>query len=276
MVEASKIDHRLITPYHPRANGVAERTVQTATRAIKKLLKGVKHNWDAYVPFVQFCINQKVSERHKHRPFTVIFGRQANAFADFSDAPAAPDSALPSIEHKKFIEEVQTHVDAMQQTLFPEVAANNQTTSARATGKYNKAHRTVDIPLESFVMVRDKARKSKLDHTNEGPYKVVNKTQGGSYVLQDLAGQLLPHNFPPSALISLSTNPTFTQESYEVDAILDHRDTPQGYEYLVRWKNYTSEDDTWESEDNFDDLGAAHEYWSRRGLPAPLAQTGGE
>lgn len=34
------IDHRLVTPYHPRANGLAERFVQTACRSIKKLLEG--------------------------------------------------------------------------------------------------------------------------------------------------------------------------------------------------------------------------------------------
>ena len=51
------IDHRLITPYHPRANGLAERFVQTACRAIKKLLEGDESNWDLHVPAVQLAIN---------------------------------------------------------------------------------------------------------------------------------------------------------------------------------------------------------------------------
>ena len=46
MAEIARIDHRLITPYHPRANGIAERYVQTATRAIRKQLHGVKKSWD--------------------------------------------------------------------------------------------------------------------------------------------------------------------------------------------------------------------------------------
>ena len=38
------IDHRLVTPYHPRANGFAERFVQTACRAIKKIWRGTNPN----------------------------------------------------------------------------------------------------------------------------------------------------------------------------------------------------------------------------------------
>ena len=42
IVGTCKIDHRLITPYHPRANGTAERTVQTAKLLILKLIRGIK------------------------------------------------------------------------------------------------------------------------------------------------------------------------------------------------------------------------------------------
>ena len=81
LTTAAGIDHRLITPYHPRANGAAERTVQTSTRLIKKLAKGAAKSWDVYLPFIQYCINQKISRRHQHAPFAVVFGR-LHAFAD--------------------------------------------------------------------------------------------------------------------------------------------------------------------------------------------------
>jgi len=278
MLHVSKIEHRLVSPYHPRANGVAERAVQTATRAIKKMLEGIKHNWDVYVPFVQYCINQKISERHGHRPFEVVFGRQANGFANFSATPIPAEFEPSSTEHEQAMAEIKLRVKAMQEQMFPEVARKSQTKADKTAQAFNKRKRTVDIPIDTFVMVRDNnPRRSKLEPANKGPYRVVRKTKGGSYVLEDNEGQLLPHNFPPSAIISLSTLPTFEQSSYEVEVILNHQETKDGMRYLVRWKHHSPEHDSWEPEENFDDLGVIHEYWSRRGQSiAGSAESGGE
>ena len=52
--------HRLITPYNPRANGVAERWVQLAVRAIRKCLEGAETDWDLFTPGTQLALNTRV------------------------------------------------------------------------------------------------------------------------------------------------------------------------------------------------------------------------
>jgi len=263
------IDHRLITPYHPRANGIAERTVQTAIRLIKKLLNGVKKEWDLHVPFAQFCINQKIAEIHQSAPFSVMFGRTTNAFNNFSNIdsnlPDSPDAEQQAI----FLAEVNQHIREMKEALFPGIADKISNAQAKGKAYFDANHRQVSFPLNSYVMVRDTRRSNKLDPINEGPYKIINKTKGGAYILEDGEGKLLERNFPPSALIIISADPIYGEPSYEVEAILNHRKTDNGYEYLVRWKNYTADDDSWEPQENFDDLETIQRYWVRRNKAKP-------
>src|SRR5215468_2719889 len=96
LFDGAKIDHRLTTSYHPRANGVAERTVQTAVSTIKKLLEGAQNDWDLTIPFAQFSMNTKVAAIHNSTPYSVLFGHYANLFEDFSAAPDAPAPITPA------------------------------------------------------------------------------------------------------------------------------------------------------------------------------------
>jgi hypothetical protein len=91
--------------------------------------------------------------------------------------------------------------------------------------------------------------------------------------VQDNAGALLSRNYPPSALKLISADPVLTSESYDVEAILNHRPAAHGYEYLVRWKNFSKEHDSWEPAANFDDEATIANYWSRRKESAAVAST---
>ena len=256
----AKVDHRLITPYHPRANGIAERTVQTSVSTIKKLLDGAHKDWDMTVPFVQYAMNAKVAAIHKSTPFAVLFGRSANLFADFSSTPET--SSTPT--------DVEARVQFMQESLFPGIADLSRAAKDAMKSSFDTAHMQIDIPTDSYVMVRGNTRRRKLDPRFEGPFKVVGKS-GSAYTLQDNTGALLPRNYPPSALKLISADPVLTSESYVVEAILNHRQVAHGYEYLVRWKNYSKEHDSWEPAANFDDEATITNYWSRRKKSAAVA-----
>ena len=249
----AKVDHRLVTPYHPRANGIAERTVQTATTAIKKLLDGAHGEWDIAVPFVQFAINTKVAAIHKSTPFAVAFGRGPNQLTHFDTTDGAPATA----------DDVEARVQFMQEALFPGIAELARASQGTMKSAFDATHAQVDIPIDASVMLRDQKRRRKLDPRFEGPYRVIGKS-GNAYTLQDNTGALLPRTYPPSAIKVISTDLAYDAPSYEVEAILNHRDADHGREYLVRWKGYSEKDDSWEPVANFDDESTITDYWTRR------------
>ena len=107
-----------------------------------------------------------------------------------------------------------------------------------------------------------------------GPFKILHRTKGGAYILETLDGDLHPTNAPPNLLKLVSSGATLDSEpSYGIDAILQHRETDSGYEYLVKWKGYGEDENTWEPFSNFNSIEAIQKYWVRRGKSMPTSQT---
>jgi transposase InsO family protein len=253
----AKIDHRLITPYHPRANGAAERTVKTAKLMIYKLIKGIKTDWSSYVPFTQYCINSKLINRTKTSPFIAMFGRSPNQLENYSEIE------INTITDQQ----VKERINFMQKVLFPAIKEATAHVTEALKNKFNRTHPIIDIPEGTYVMITDKTRTSKSDPANEGPFKITRKTQGGSYELQDLDGQTLTRHYPPRDLLPISNNDLFEEQSYEVEKIVDHRNTDTNeIEYKVHWKGYSSKHDTWEPFNNFDSLTPIDNYWNELNL----------
>ena len=91
LVKLTGIDHRLISPYNPRADGKVERVIGSTMMIIKKLLHGAKHNWSIYVPFAQVTFNDKVSSLTGSSPFSLLFGRKLNELKDYTQG----DNPIP-------------------------------------------------------------------------------------------------------------------------------------------------------------------------------------
>ncbi|KAF9312679.1 hypothetical protein BG006_004299, partial [Podila minutissima] len=119
----------------------------------------------------------------------------------------------------------------MTKTVFPAIQAKTRETQRRMIERFNKTVLHNEFPDGARVMSLDPLKGDKLSPRYEGPYTVVRRTTGGSYVLKDGTGALLGRNFAPSQL-KLVLDDFEETTAYEVEKILNHREEPgEGVEY---------------------------------------------
>ena len=259
LCESLGIEERFSTPWHPRGNGASEAYIKNAIHLLRKKIKGAANDWDYYVPSTQLEINTRVSKRLKTPPFSLMFARKINEYRDYRLDNSTPQKPLSEEELIKKIENMENIVfPAMQQRAKEYVTKQKET--------FDKTHKIVEFPEQSHVMAKVHLRDSKLAPLFEGPYKVLRKTQGGTYILQDEQGILMPRNYAPSELKLISQDEVIpADELYEIESIIKHKGQPGNREYLVRWKGYEPKDDSWLKPEKFTDPDFIIKYWHRLG-----------
>jgi hypothetical protein len=255
LCEIAQTQFRFTTPYHPRGNGLVERFVQTTLITLKKLIRGEEKDWDVYVPATQLCINCHISSLHQSRPFALFFGRppiQMDSNENSQDTSDVDQNIIGDILKKR--------LNMMQEIVFPAIFEKVTEKQKKLCDKMKL--QLAEFPVGSWVMTKDPKPKGKLAPIFEGPFKILKRTLGGSYLLQDTDGVLLNRRFAPSQL-TLITPPEeiISNSSYIVEKILDHRGSPGHYEYLVKWANYSDEYNQWLSFEQFNDMEIIRQYW---------------
>jgi hypothetical protein len=147
----------------------------------------------------------------------------------------------------------------------------------RSTADDLKTDAQVFVSAEHLPSDRPSA---KLDDKWRGPYRVIEKVGRASYRLDMPAGwrgynvfnrdRLKPYHEPEFDVQRHVTAPSPPQliegeEEWEVEAIHGGRTRKGAKQYLVRWKGYTPENDTWEPEENLANAKDAIKAFEARG-----------
>lgn len=255
-----KIDHRLTTPYHPRANGVAERTVRTLKLQLEKSVLSEKPLWDDHLPMVQLQMNNRVASLHSSTPFSLFYGRLFPGLHDFQTSESRPLSA----------EQMDKRLEYLTALVYPAISEKSKASQQKMIKAFNKKHRMTEFTPGSFVMVKDEEAETALDPKYDGPFKIVRRTSKGTYILRDNMGRLLARNYAPEQLKSvlqssdISTTETET-DHHEVEKILSHRLDTEGGKilYTVKWKGYDESENSEIPYENFDSKKTVDLYYDR-------------
>jgi len=239
------------TAYHPQTDGATERVMQEIQAYLSIYCIANPTDWTTAVPMLEFVHNSRPHADRKQSPFELIMGYQPPGLPEkFSS------TKVPNLEER--MERIlQWRKDAQ---LAHEIARQRMA-------------KRIDRPLERFT----EGQKVWLDTRNfqvmynkkirprrNGPFRI-KKVKGpltyqlelpSTWKIYDTfhAVHLSPYNETPQYGPNETRPPPEIldkEEEYEVDHIVQHKKNNRGqWLFLIRWKGYGPEDDTWEPASN--------------------------
>jgi hypothetical protein len=256
LMKRAGVEHRCVTPYYPQANGAAERVIRTVKEHLNALCKGDTSAWPHYLAEVQYGYNTTVHRRHGSTPFSLFFARTHNPLR--GEAPASPST--PANEAQ-----LLARASLMSEVVFPAIAGRTRSYAEGIFEDFAKRHKILkeDYPAGALVMRQIKPRTSKLLPAWEGPYIVVQRSRSGAYLLRDATNDLLVQKVPASQLRLISYEGALSPDSFEVDHIVSHQGPHEDRSYLIRWKGFSPEFDSWVKHGDIDTLACIAEYWDK-------------
>src|SRR5271154_1993604 len=260
------------TAYHPQTDGQSERMNREIERYLRTYISYHQDDWEEWLAIGEFAYNNGVHAATGHTPFYLNKGRHPGDHPDALDyndrVPAAEEvvkAAIAAREHAKIA-----------------LAKAKEAMKRRVNKKRGLA---IEYEDGQKVWVSAEHLKSnqplqKLDDKWHGPFKIVKKVGSAAYELEMPPNWWGRHTFNRDRLKPYTEPKYQTQkderltppaeliddfEEYEVEAVLAKRTRVGRTEYLVCWKGYSPENDTWEPIENLKNAQQAIKTYEARG-----------
>jgi transposase InsO family protein len=255
------IQSALSTAYHPQTDGQTERMNQVLEDYLRHFCSYYQDNWDKVLDMAEFSINNLDSGSLEVSPFFFSYGHHPcfNILTENKGRKDLDDFILElQLKQEKAMECL---VQARQQQVL------NYNKNKKPSPVYQEGDKV--LLLRKFIQLR--RLNSKLDYRYIGPFKV-KKMVGSNAVKLDIQKEypklhpvfnlsLIVRYVGSNELVNRGVNDEIKKKYYddgdivdwnEMNMILDARMVKKGkYEYLVSWKNSTTANNIWISEDHF-------------------------
>lgn len=291
---ASALDIRqaFSTAFHPQTDGQTERTNRTLEEVLRHYTSPYQDDWDEHLYLAEFAINSAHNFTTGQSPFYAIYGRHPET-AITLEVKARLQNKVPKGDAA--IQTLCDRISHAQHCL--------ETAQARMKAQADKSRRDVEYAVGQEVLLSTKNLKFKSSGSPKfaprfvGPFKIIstvgkrsrenpNEIEVVTAVKLDLPPLMRIHPVFHVSLIKpyhAGAGPVPVQPLafdhdgaplWEVEAILAERShTPSKRkgrgqpkpkkEYLVKWKNFGPEHDSWEPENGVKHLQAFSEFKAR-------------
>ena len=251
---------KMSTSRHAQTDGQSEREIKTLITALRSFCNDHQDDWDDYLDMLELGFNATTQSSTQMSPFELMYGRKPRLPVDVALAPIAPKNPA-AIDRA---EKMQTALRFVKEHLG--VAQERQRRNADRHRR-DASFKVGDSVLLSTEGLELRSGTNKLCSRYVGPFEVIEVVNANAYKLK-LPPQLQalhptfnieklkpyrdgrtlfptrPQRFdrPPPEIQADSNG----DEQFVVDRILAQRKRGRSTDYLVAWKGYPPEENTWE------------------------------
>ncbi|QRW17328.1 Retrotransposable element Tf2 protein [Rhizoctonia solani] len=237
----------LLLAYHPESDGQTERVNQFIEFYLRSYVAADHSDWVKWLPLAEYAYNNAKHSATGKTPFELIYGRNpimnpSNIPANVPEADLVADTLAREWKEAKAALRMSKERMARDKGTVPEYSIGE---------KVWLDGRNVELRTNS----------NKLDPKRLGPFEVLEKVSSHAYRLK-LPETLKIHNVFYVGLLSrvhVSPSQPFPErpppetiegeEEYEVEQIIDSKRQRGKWFYLIKWKGYGPEDNSWEPEE---------------------------
>jgi hypothetical protein len=248
------IDTALSTAYHPQTDGQTERTNQELEQYLRLYTNFMQSDWSEWLSQAEFSYNNRLHSSTGFSPFYLEYGRHPRTPLSIDK----PESNNPSAN-----DFLMTLHDAQYSA---GLSLQRTADDMKHFADRKRKHITFDIGQLVWLDIRNLNTgrlTKKLDVRRTGPFPIIDRISPVAYKLQLPRSWKIHPVFHVSllqpAIVDEQLHPPVTddnlrpppdiideQEEYEVDTVIDHRYRHRKKEYLVKWKGYSADENTWE------------------------------
>jgi hypothetical protein len=259
------------TAFHPQTDGQTEKINHFVETYLHLFCEGTETTWPKFLESAQFAYNNAKQTSTGFSPFEVVYGKKARMGIE-----PLTESRVPAVEQR--IKEMHERFGLVEKSLL----------EAKEEMKRYADYKRSEAPVykigdKVWLSTKDlgSARSRKLMERRIGPYSIIQLMGPNAVKLQ------LPRHMRIHPVFNVTRIRPFTEAlegqqvrkpppveiegtvEYEVDYIKEAKKVGRNLKFLVHWKGYPDEDETWEPRSNLSNASEAIEDFYQKNPDAP-------